>query len=269
ATPTPTPAPSATAAPARLTGVVLDAVTGRPIPDALVTGGGTTARTDDTGSFSVAPPPAGQTLRVLMPGYRRGEVAAGQGGPLEVKLQPFEARGLYLTYYAANDRALRDNVLKLLAPSGLNAVVIDIKGDRGFVAYPSRVPLAEQIGANTQHTIPDVEGLLRQLKAQGIYTIARIVVFKDDRLGRNGKAAGVDVAIKNAQTGGPWVDPTQERAWDYNVALAREAAEKGFDEVQLDYIRFPTDPAGGSSVSQAQFSRPLSADVRVGAITTF
>jgi hypothetical protein len=83
-------------------------------------------------------------------------------------------------------------------------------------------------------------------------------------LARNGKAAGVDVAIKERVADQPWadaeglgwVDPTRPEVWEYNVDLAREAASKGFDEVQFDYARFPIDSAGSFSASQARYSRP-------------
>ncbi len=195
----------------------------------------------------------------------------------DVALQPIEVRALYLTFQAIAHEQMRENVFTLIEEGGLNAVVIDIKGDRGYIAYPSAVPLAEQIGANSSPTIPDVEALLKRLKDKNIYTIARIVVFKDDLLSRNGAAAGVDVAIKNKETGEPWidgedlawVDPFREQAWDYNIALAREAAEKGFDEVQFDYIRFPTDPASGSSVGAARYSQEVTQESRVKAVATF
>ncbi|MCA1645999.1 MAG: putative glycoside hydrolase [Chloroflexi bacterium] len=159
----------------------------------------------------------------------------------------------------------------------MNAVVIDVKGDYGLLSYHSNVPLADQIGANSAPTIDDLDGLLQNLHQHGAYAIARIVVFKDNILARNGARAGVDVGVRDRRTGGPWVDgedlawvdPFQTPAWDYNTALAREAIQRGFDEVQFDYIRFATDPSPDSSVDDIQYSRPLTEQNRVAALKGF
>ena len=143
-------------------------------------------------------------------------------------------------------------MLALTEKTDVNAVVIDVKGDRGKLTYKSAVPLAEQIGANAEPTVANIDELLASMKQRGLYTIARIVVFKDDVLARNGKAAGLDVAIKDSLSDRPWtdgeglawVDPLRQEVWEYNIELAREAAAKGFDEIQFDYARFPLDAAG-------------------------
>jgi hypothetical protein len=168
-------------------------------------------------------------------------------------------------------------MFRILDTTEVNAVVIDLKGDYGLLSYPSRVPLAQQIGANDQPTINDLDGLLTSLHDHHAYAIARIVVFKDNVLARNGVRAGLDVSVKDRRTGQPWidgedlawVDPFQPAAWDYNAALAREAIERGFDEVQFDYIRFATDPSRDSSVEDIVYSKPLTEDNRVSALKTF
>ena len=121
-------------------------------------------------------------------------------------------------------------------------MVIDVKGDRGIVTYRSDIPLVSQIGAQRQVIVKDIKGLLQSLKEKGIYTIARIVVFKDDVLG----AARPDLAVRS-QDGGIWrdrenliwLDPSKRAVWDYNINIAVEAARNGFDEIQFDYVRFP------------------------------
>src|SRR5262249_42047026 len=154
---------------------------------------------------------------------------------------------------------------------------IDVKGDYGLLSYRSNVPLARTIGADAEPTIDDPDQLLRTLHEHGAYVIARIVVFKDTMLARNGVRAGLDVGVKDRTTGQLWsdleaqvgVDPFQQAAWDYNTALAREAIEHGFDEVQFDYIRFPTDPSPTSSIGDIVYSRPLTEEARVGALKSF
>src|SRR6266511_3884505 len=238
----------------RLIGSVIDSTTGKTIPSAFLSFEG--------GSVEAA---------------RDGLFELNAGRSLAIRLEPLVVKALYLTYYGIGDRGLRSNALELADKTEVNALVIDIKGDRGFLAYRSSVPLADRIGANSDPTIPNVQELLASLKQRGLYTIARIVVFKDDKLARNGARAGLDAAIKDARTGELWIDgeglawtdPTRQEVWDYNIALAREAAENGFDEVQFDYVRFPTDPSRGATVGSAVYSKFLSDASRVEAITTF
>src|SRR5204862_7883847 len=121
------------------------------------------------------------------------------------------------------------------------------------------------------------DSLLQNLHQHGAYAIARIVVFKDNILSRNGSRAGLDVGVHDRRTGGvwsdaedlAWVDPFQQAAWDYNTALAREAIQRGFDEVQFDYIRFPTDPSPDSSIGDILYSKPFNEENRVGALNSF
>ncbi|MBI4493410.1 MAG: GTP-binding protein [Chloroflexi bacterium] len=258
-------------------GTVRDAETGHPVQGAEVIADGRIVPTDGQGGYELPRRPVSGRVSVLAPGYRKGELDLGQGRQLDLLLQPFSARGVYLTFFGAADPGLRGNVLHLIETTELNAVVIDVKGDRGWIAYPSAVALASKIGANERHTLPDVEEVLRALKEKGVYTIARIVVFKDDLLALNGKDAGVDVAVRNEATGEVWidgeglgwVDPLREATWDYNIALAREAARKGFDEVQFDYIRFPTDPGSDNAVENAVYARPADEQSRVDALVEF
>ncbi|MDO8690671.1 MAG: putative glycoside hydrolase, partial [Dehalococcoidia bacterium] len=106
-------------------------------------------------------------------------------------------------------------------------------------------------------------------KARHVYTIARIVAFKDDPLA----SARPDLAVHNRRTGGlwtdneglAWTDPFQPEVWDYNIAIAVEAAQKGFDEIQFDYVRFPTD----GDVDGAVFSQPSTQETRQYAIQGF
>jgi hypothetical protein len=224
-----------------LAGRVVDARSGAGIGDAAITIDGRPTKTDASGSFHVAG--NADILRVRAPGYRREDVpvtALASGG--EIRLQPFAPEALYLSFYGVGSASLRNAALKLIDETELNAVVIDIKGDRGLVAYRSAVPLASEIGAERTITIPDLPGLLHSLHERGIYTIARIVVFKDDLLA----AARPDLAVKlpdgtvyRDREGLRWIDPTQKAAWNYDIAIAVEAAQAGFDEIQFDYLRFP------------------------------
>jgi hypothetical protein len=261
----------------QLGGIVVDGSTGQPIPGAFLVQGDVAVTTSANGTFELDRRPDGP-LRVMAPGYRRAEIDASQERMLVARLEPMTVRAVYLTYYGVGDRGLRQNVLSLTERTDVNAVVIDVKGDRGKLTYRSAVPLAERIGANAEPTVPNIDELLATLKQRGIYTIARIVVFKDDVLARNGKAAGLDVAVKDRIADQPWtdgeglgwVDPLRPEVWEYNVDLAIEAAQKGFDEIQFDYARFPLDAPGAISANQARYSKPwITEQDRVKAIGDF
>lgn len=244
----------------RLMGYVVDGSTGRTIPGAFVTHGDVGLTTDANGIFELDRRPTGP-LRVLAPGYRRVEVDASQERTIVARVEPFPVKALYLTYHGVGDRNLRQNVLALAERTEVNAVVIDVKGDHGRLTYRSGVPLADTIGANAEPMVPNIDELMAALKQRNIYTIARIVVFKDDVLARKGAQAGLDVAVRErfgsqawAEADGMgWVDPLRPEVWEYNIDLAREAALKGFDEILFDGVRFPAEVSG--SARQPQYSR--------------
>jgi hypothetical protein len=186
-----------------------------------------------------------------------------------VALAPKVVRAAYLTYYGVADKGIRDRVLELVVRTELNAVVVDVKGDRGLIPYRTAVPLALEAGAQGPVIIKDFDGLMASLKARNVYTIARIVAFKDNVLAQHRP----DWAVIDTRTGKPWldneklawVDPFREEVWDYAIAVAKEAVAKGFDEVQFDYVRFPTD----GKLSAAKYSRPNNAQTRLPAIAGF
>jgi hypothetical protein len=261
----------------RLDGHVVDAATGKPVAAARVSVADSVLTTDTDGGFQLQRRPHAGTLQVLAPGYRRGELDLSSTVGLDVQLQPNPVHATYMTYFAIGQGQYRQDLLNLLDTTEVNAVVIDIKGDYGLLSYHSNVPLADQIGANASPTIDDLDGLLRTLHQRGTYVIGRVVVFKDNVLARNGPRAGLDVGVKDRRTGElwvdgenlAWVDPFQSAAWDYNTDLAREAIQRGFDEVQFDYIRFATDPSPDSSVGDIVYSQPLTEDNRVSALRSF
>jgi hypothetical protein len=244
---------------------VVDAQTCRPIEGALVTVAGRVEHSDGEGIIAL-PNPA-RTIAVRAPGYRRMERSdPGPGlNSIETRLQPFQPKALYLSFWGIGDAGLRGAALKLLDESELNALVIDVKGDRGGVPYRSGVPLAEEVGAQKVITVQDMPGLLARLSAQGIYTVARVVAFKDDPLAR----ARPDLAVHTSKgdlftdaEGLAWSDPFRQEVRDYVIGIAEEAARLGFDEIQFDYLRFP-DATG------LAFSKPGTEANRVAAISGF
>jgi hypothetical protein len=258
--------------PDTVAGTVKDAG-GKPLSGATVSDGKSTATTDSSGAFRLTGVQENAKLTVSAGGYQRKQVDVGQSTSVDVALKRFAARGSYLTYYGAGNDELLAQMINLAETTEINAVVIDIKGDRGWIAYRSNVPLVKEIGAQTDITIPDPKKFLADLKARGIYTIARIVTFKDRPLAESRP----DLAVINADTGRPWVDleglywtdATREEVWDYNIALAVEAIQNGFDEVQFDYVRFPTDAGAGNRLESIRFSKENTTENRLAAVNGF
>ncbi|HEX3486464.1 MAG TPA: putative glycoside hydrolase [Micropepsaceae bacterium] len=248
---------------ANLEGQVIDASTGRPIADATVMGARGAVKTDAAGLFATAVEDS--TIMARAPGYRPIRTVVS-GGPAIVRLSPISPKALYLSFYGIGSKSIRQAALKTIQESpDLNAVVIDVKGDRGLVAYKTEVALAHADGATRITTIPDLPALLKELHEAGIYTIARIVVFKDDPLANMRS----DLAVKTDQgslfrdnEGLAWTDPFRREVWDYNIALAVEVARAGFDEIQFDYVRFP-------DAKNLRFSDTNTMASRISAITGF
>ena len=262
------PPPSSASAERPVSGQVLDAESGAPLAGASVWVGPTEVRTDEEGRFTTEPLKPGAAFLVKVPGYELRRLTSDPA-EVTVALAPKVVRAAYLTYYGVADKGIRDRVLELVARTELNAVVIDIKGDRGLIPYRTAVPLALEVGAQGPVIIKDFDGLMASLKARNVYTIARIVAFKDNVLAQHRP----DWAIIDTRTGKPWldneklawVDPFREEVWDYAIAVAKEAAAKGFDEVQFDYVRFPTD----GKLAAARYSQPNNAQTRLPAIAGF
>ncbi len=253
------------------TGRVVDFFTEKPIEAAIVTMNHDIARTDDKGMFSLKT--SSDKVLVRAYGYLRAEQNISMPliaslpitSPVLVRLVPFTPKALYLSFFGIGSSSLREPALSLIENTELNALVIDVKGDRGMITYRSAIPLALEVGAQKIITVRDINKLMTSLKEKGIYTIARIVVFKDNLLA----FAKPDFAIKTP--GGEiwldreslaWVDPTKKEVWDYNIDIAEEAARIGFDEIQFDYVRFP-DAIG------LTFSVANTEENRVRAITGF
>lgn len=176
-------------------------------------------------------------------------------------------KGFYVSAAAMGSADFMARVHDLLETTELNAVVLDFKSDRGYLAFPTNVPLAQEIGADQAPTVENPEEFLKWFKDRNVYLIARIVTFKDNVLTKAVPQWAIeDTAtgdIWRDQEGMGWVDGNREGAWDYNVALAMEAADYGFNEVQFDYVRFPTD----GNVHGAVYSVENTYDNRVAAIS--
>jgi hypothetical protein len=176
--------------------------------------------------------------------------------PRPFVVRPPVVRGLYVNRWAAISHKMWD-LIGVAKRTEVNALVIDVKDDRGYVLYHSAVPLARAIGADTVNPMPlsRLRVVLDTMRANGILPIARIVVAKDPLLAN----AKREWAVKRRSdgkpwldaNGNPWLDPHQQGVWEYAADLAAEAVKYGFSEVQFDYVRFPDD---ARLIRQANFA---------------
>ena len=161
--------------------------------------------------------------------------------------RPEAVRGLYVNRWAALGQKMWE-LIDVAKTTEVNALVIDVKDDRGFVLYRSSVPLASSIGADTNQPMSAtrVRAVLDTMRAHGIFPIARIVVAKDPLLADRKREWAVKRKSDGAEwidkDGKPWLDPHHREVWAYAGDLADEAIALGFSEVQFDYVRFPDEP---------------------------
>ena len=162
---------------------------------------------------------------------------------------PVEVRGVHVTGALASiDGKLEEYVR--LTKHGLNTIELDIKDEGGEIAFaPAGVPLARKTGAARAYYKP--AQVARLAHRNGVYLIGRVVVFQDPYLA----AERPDLAVRRrgggvwtTNAGLAWVNPYDRRVWDYAVSVAAAAARAGFDEIMLDYVRFPSDGDVGSAV---------------------
>lgn len=158
---------------------------------------------------------------------------------------PAPVRAVYMTSWVAGTKSLRAHVVSLIDTTELNAVVIDIKDYSGHVAFPVNDTTVSKYGAS-ENRFPDVREFLGELHKKGIYVIGRITVFQDPFLAK----ARPDLAVKKESDksvlwkdykGLSYIDPGAEEGWKYIAAIARASYALGFDELNFDYIRFPSD----------------------------
>jgi hypothetical protein len=157
---------------------------------------------------------------------------------------PDSVRAIYVNAWAFGGKRFYD-LVRLADRTEINAFVVDVKDDTGYLTYRSEVPTAIQIGANSQLRARDVRERLRVMREHGIHPIARIVVAKDPLLAAHKPAwsvTHVDGGLWHDRLNFAWVDAFNDSVWIYAAHLAAEAVRLGFAEVQYDYVRFPDEP---------------------------
>jgi hypothetical protein len=173
-------------------------------------------------------------------------------GPLFVPLAPLEekpnpkvkAKGIYVTGNSAGLEQRFQGFIELIDETELNSMVIDVKNDRGLMTYPSEIEMVKEIMKGYFEPVRDIRELISRLEEKNIYPIARIVVFRDPYLPEFHPELAIqkkDGGVWRDTKGFAWVNPYEKKVWDYNIAIAKEAALMGFREIQFDYVRFPED----------------------------
>jgi hypothetical protein len=188
----------------------------------------------------------GGVIATHIRGHKTVRAAAReQGVPTPQILQPRplpdEVRGIHVTMALAGIPGKLEQYIAMKR-AGLNAIELDVKDENGEIGFLVNVPLARRVGAAKDYY--DAERAVAKIHAAGLYLIARIVAFEDPLL----SAGAPQLAIRRADgsrwlnNGGlGWTNPYDQRVWKYNVDIAQQAAKLGFDEIQFDYVRFPSD----------------------------
>ncbi len=179
---------------------------------------------------------------------------------------PGQVRGIHLSAWGSGSSKLRRQALDRIKNSVINSVAIALKETDGKIYIPG-VPSAAKYGAYAP-AIARPEEMMADFREAGLYTIGRIVVFKDKVLPK----ARPDLAVRTpsgelwrASNGDTWADPYSREVWDYVLEVALRAAELGFDEIQFDYIRHPTE----GNTSLCRYSKPHSQAAAVENLSAF
>ena len=160
-----------------------------------------------------------------------------------------KVRGLYVSAHSVALKGRLDELIELAKKNNINTFVIDVKGDYGELTFPMSDEINKYTkSANKNPIIKEIEPVIKKLKDNGIYAIARIVSFKDTIYAKENpdkiivyKDGGK--AFTNSD-GLVWVSAYDKNLWEYNVTVAKEAAKVGFNEIQFDYVRFPASNGG-------------------------
>ncbi len=156
---------------------------------------------------------------------------------------PEPVKGIYMTSWVAGSKALREGVVALVDSSEVNSIVIDIKDYSGRISFKTDNPI---LASAVENRIPDIRDFIESLHKKNIYVIGRIAVFQDPYMVKLHPEMAVKKGSNHAEVwkdykGISWIDAGAEEYWQYIVELGKAAYAEGFDELNFDYIRFPSD----------------------------
>ncbi|MBI4803569.1 MAG: putative glycoside hydrolase [Elusimicrobia bacterium] len=175
-------------------------------------------------------------------------------------------RGIHVTCWGAGLKDRRAGLIGKIKNSVINTVVVDIKETDGKIYIPG-VEKAHRYGTY-RPAIPEPEEMLGDFKEAGLYTVARIVVFKDRSLPLKRRDLAVLAPGGNlwrSDNGATWLDPYNKEAWEYALDVAERAAALGFGEIQFDYLRYPSE----GKTALCRYSKPHNAENAVANLKEF
>jgi hypothetical protein len=226
-------------------GIVYDSKTDQPVFNATVSDSHHFVISDKNGHFQIKTQESHLHIKAL--GYKPKKVMLlhKKKKNLHLFLSPIKVKALYLTFWgASNNSKTLKNILDIIDTTEINAVVVDVKNEYGSTQFLTGFQQANSYGAHKQRTNRNIQKFIATMKQHGVYTIARIVTFKDELQASH----NYDYAIKKDDENQTiwrnhdkmaWVNPFDTRAHDYTISIAKEAAKVGYDEINFDYIRFP------------------------------
>ena len=158
---------------------------------------------------------------------------------------PDSVKAIYMTSWVAGTSTMRERLITLIDETEINAVVIDIKDDTGKISYMVDAEPFKSLGS-AENRIPNIQDFIKRLHDKDIYVIGRIATFQDPYLIKKWPEEAVKTETDKEKLwrdrkGIGWFDAGSQKVWDYVIALAEASHAVGFDEINFDYIRFPSD----------------------------
>lgn len=248
---------------ASFSGILIDSKTQDPLVNAKISDSNHTVTSDENGSFNIQSDE--RTLHIKAYGYRRFQINEDTNEST-LKLDSIDVKALYLTFWGAGIKSKTlKRTLNVVDKSEVNAIIVDVKTEYGETSYKTSFKQINSYGAWYKRSIKDIDEFMALMKEKNIYTIARIVTFKDQLQAKNNPSYAIKRQSGKAWTNHDkmgWVDPFDKRSHNYTISVAEDAAQVGFDEVNFDYIRFPAKKG-------LKYSKKSTQKNRVAAISQF
>lgn len=158
---------------------------------------------------------------------------------------PEPLKAIYMTSWVAGTKSLRDQLVQIIEDTEVNTIVIDIKDYSGKIVYPVEYNQKLKEFGSEEIRVPDLRDFIEKLHKKNIYVIGRVAVFQDAYFVKHRPEFAVrnksGSAVWKDRKGISWIDVGAVEYWDYIVDIAKESHQIGFDEINFDYIRFPSD----------------------------
>lgn len=221
-------------------GMIIDKKSTKPIANALIIDNKTTVHTNSDGSFYIDT--KNKKLHVKAYGYKPFTIDTTTKKTF-FELTPIKVKALYLTFWGANNNSKTlKKLLNIVDHTEINAIVVDMKNEYGSTLFLTNFKKANSYGAHLQRTNNDIKKFIKIMKQHNVYTIARIVTFKDELQAMYNPSYAIKKSngkVWRNKDNIAWVDPFDKRSHKYAINIAKESAKVGFDEINFDYIRFP------------------------------